>query len=305
MQLALRKDFGVSEFLYNFTSKYTRAAYKCDLDTYFSFWNTKGVVFSDPAQIDLKHLMVYREFLSSTYAPKTVSRKLAALKSLLNFFVDRGVIEHNPALTLKVKNSAVQNPTEAFSDSEVALMLGAANRETFSGNNHAMILYLLFYLGLRRSELVNLRLSDVYSVSNYLVLRVEGKGGKVRELPLPASFPEFFETFRLTYKRLSGKIIEHDDFLIQSSQVEKNSKPMNVSSVFRVVKKYAAEVGISKRVSPHSCRATLITKALEEGAIMTEVADMAGHSDISTTQIYWKRRQGFKNSPIHKINYGE
>lgn len=305
MELVKRESFGISEFLLNFTSKDTRKAYKKDLEGFFSFCANHDLVFANPSEVKLIHLVAYRDYMKLQYAPKTVARKLATVRSLMNFFVSRGFIDSNPAITLKIDKAVVSKPTEAFSDEEAKMMINAPDRESFFGNNYSMVFYLFFRLALRRSELVNLRLSDIYCVGDSLVLGVKGKGGKVRELPLPQDFNEFFRKFKHTYFKISGRILEQEDYLIQSKLTEKNIKPMDTSSVYKTLRRYAKKLGIDKRVSPHSCRATAITNALEQGAPITAVADLAGHADISTTQIYWKRRQGFKDSPVHQINYGD
>jgi site-specific recombinase XerD len=73
--------------------------------------------------------------------------------------------------------------------------------------------------------------------------------------------------------------------------------------VYKIFKRYAKQIGITRSVSPHSARATVATKALENNVPITQVADDLGHADIKTTQIYWKRRNGLKNSLVHKLDY--
>jgi integrase/recombinase XerD len=119
------------------------------------------------------------------------------------------------------------------------------------------------------------------------VLKITGKGGKIRELPFNDRAKVALENFLLLNQHNS------DDLLF----------PYDETTIYKAFKRYASRVGITKRVSPHSARATAITKALETGAVITDVADMAGHADIKTTQVYWKRRKGLEDSPVHKLDY--
>ena len=93
-------------------------------------------------------------------------------------------------------------------------------------------------------------------------------------------------------------------FLIQNKSKAKNTKPLNGSSVYRIIEKYAKVCGINKKVSPHSCRATAISHLLDtQKTPIRDVAIFAGHSKITTTERYDKRREGLDNSAAYDIDY--
>lgn len=283
----LVNNIDILPFILNFNSKHTRRAYISDLGDFFQFLDGRGVLIQSPSDLQLTHFIAYRDFLQkNNLTPKTVARKLSAIKSLMNWFLSSGVINNNPATSLRIPKADVTKPTNALSDEEVRAMFAAPNLDTFEGLKHSLILHLLFILGLRRSEVASIQKSDIISVDNSAVLRVRGKGAKIREVPLSKEVEEL-------YKKYVSLLDTEFDTLF-------NIKP---SAIYYIFKRYASKIGLTKIVSPHSARATAATKALENNNPITAVADMLGHENINTTQIYWKRRNVLKNSPVHKIKY--
>lgn len=293
----------LNDFLNNFESSHTKAAYRKDIKDFANFLADNGKVIADPKHITVTDLVSYKNFLTDNFASKTSARKLASIKSMLNWFYALNLIPVNPGAHLKMPKANVKTPTNAFTDEEVHQVLEASAPTNFYRNNHQFMFHLLFYMGLRRSELVNIKLGDIIQVNHELVVRIVGKGNKLRELPMPEEVVSAFFDFLENRKKYTNLILGAEDWIFQSSPIHKNLGSIHPGSVFNFLKKYLQELGITRKLSPHSCRATAITKAIEAGAILTEVADMAGHSNISTTQIYWKRREGFKNAASKKIKY--
>lgn len=271
-------------FILNFVSKHTQKAYLKDLTEFFQFLERRGVVINTPDDLAVIHFIAYRDWMEQEgMTPKTVARRISSVKSLMDWMFENKHIKFNPAASLKVGRADASKPTQALTDEEVVKLLNAPD----AGSRHQLALIFMFMFALRRSELLSIRMRDIYQVGNHLVLKITGKGGKTRELPFNDKAKAALETFLLS------KQYKPEDLLF----------PYEATTIYKFFKKYAAHVGITKRVSPHSARATAITKALETGAIITDVADMAGHADIKTTQIYWKRRKGLEDSPVHKLEY--
>lgn len=293
-----KQDYGISDFLANFNSEQTRRAYRKDIEDFFSFLASANFVPTHPKDVKTSHFLSYRDFLkSSGKTSATINRKFSTIRSLWSWFLCDGHVTIDPTKSIKLPKSATQKPTQAFTDEEVMRMLCAPNVTTFRGAMHRMAMVLLFHTGLRASELVNARWSDIYEHQDMKILKVVGKGGKMREIPLSETVCKELEVYN---SKLVGFTI--NDPILRSSTIS-GGTPCNTATIYKMIKRYAKSLGIDKEVSPHSCRATVITKSLENNAPITEVADLAGHSSITTTQIYWKRRKGFESSPVHNLDY--
>lgn len=292
----------ILEFLANFTSEATRRAYYKDLKQFFVRYNVPNGDFS---YITLPMLINYRESLKAGgSSPATVNRKISTIKSLLNWAVERGALSASPAASLRLEKPSQVLPTLAFTDEEVRIIMEKTD-DSYYGYLHRLMLTLLFNLGLRRSELVNIRVGDVYEDRGVKVLKVRGKGGKQRILPLTAEVYETITDYIAKYETNAQDTLYPTDYLLQSLTCEKNNQPMNPASVYRTVNRYAKEAGVTRRVGAHSCRATVISHLLENQVSPRDVADFAGHNNVNTTiSIYDKKRDGLKNSAAFKVKYG-
>lgn len=282
----------VDQFLSNFVSENTRISYRRDLEDYARFTST-----FDP--FNLATLIAYRDHVASASASATVIRKLSSVKSFMSFLAGQGLLKFNPASDLRMPKSVTEEETEAFSDEEAKAMIASPDTSTFAGSTHRLVLLMLLNLGLRRSELANLRLSDVCEHRGVRYINVIGKGQKPRVVPvsekLHQEITSYAERFNLTVV----------DYLIQSSERDTNQKPTSPSTIYRIVRRYATKIGIQKRVSPHSCRATLISHLLEKNVSPRHVADLVGHRSITTTvDIYDRKRDALTNPAATKVDYG-
>ena len=304
--VVIEKENILKEFLTNYISENTRKAYHKDLMDFFSFANLQGFNLKHPIDIKLEHLITFRDCLQITMAPKTTNRKLTSIKALLDWCVVKQHIRINPASALKLPKANPTKPTIAFTDAEVNALLRAPDSSSFYGNLHKMILSSLLILGLRRSELTNIKIKDIFETRGHFVLQILGKGSKLREIPLNETILDLINTYKIKYTEKSGKTLESNDFLLQSQASRKNTKAITPSSIYQIVVRYAKKAGIKKEVSPHSCRATVLSHLLECGESPRNVADFAGHSDINTTiSLYDKKRDNFENSSAYKVKYGE
>jgi len=293
----------VDEFLSNFPKSATRTAYKRDISDFFGYYNAR---FGDPGILTINHFIAYRDqLLADGKAPATVGRKLSSLKSLMHWCVTRGFLQSNPVAHLKFPKVTTKYPTLAFTDDEVRRIFEAIDRTDLHGVVHTFILKILFNLGLRRSEIVNLKVSDIYEDRNFTVVKIIGKGDKERLLPLSPDMVLAYKEYLTAYEEVTGNKLENTDWLIQSNPWVKNANPMNSTTVFKIVRNYARKAGITKRVGAHSCRATVISHLLEKNISPRDVADFAGHTNIHTTiSIYDKKRDFLENSAAMKVDYG-
>ena len=296
-------DF-MNEFLMQFLSPDTKTAYMKDLQFFFDFLRSGNVAISHPNEIQSFHFGLYRDhLLERGLASATVNRRLVCIRSFMKWSVAARLIEHNPLDVIKLPKIQTESPTLAFDDEEVVKMLNAPDCKTHRGALHRLSMALLFNLGLRRSELTHIRLMDFAKERGHTVLRIHGKGDKVRLIPINESMHDEIQRY-LDHLKENGVTLDFEDYLLQIDLKSKNEKPIDGSTIYRIIEKYAKDLGINKRVSPHSCRATVISHLLDtQLAPIRDVAIFAGHANITTTERYDKRRQNLKNSAAYQVDY--
>ena len=297
------KDF-INDFINQFISDQTKRAYLRDLDDFFSFLKTGDVTILHPSEIKGHHFQFYRdELMAKGLASATITRKLVAIRSFIKWSMAQKLIEYNPLDVVKLPKVQTQAPTLAFDDHEVVQMINSVDANSKKGSMHKLVLTMLFSLGLRRSELANIKIKDIYQERGHYVLEIHGKGNKTRLLPLSKSIINALSEYSNSMKD-NGILFDDNDYLIQSVLNGKNHKPIDGSTIYRIIEKYAKICNINKRVSPHSCRATAISHLLDtQKTPIRDVAIFAGHSKITTTQRYDKRVNSLDNSAAYDIDY--
>ena len=297
------QDF-IREFLVQFLSKDTKTAYIKDMKFFFDFLRSGDVTIAHPNEIKAYHFQLYRDhLLERGLSSATVNRRLVCIRSFMKWAVAAKLADFNPLDVVKLPKVQTETPTVAFDDEEVMRMINAPDLATHKGKTHRLVMVLLFNLGLRRSELTGLKKHQLVDDRGHWVLRIHGKGDKTRLIPLNENV---YEEIREYMAHLSdhGIELEPEDYLLQTSVNSKNTKPMDGSTIYRVIEKYARAQGINKEVSPHSCRATVISHLLDtQHTPIRDVASFAGHSNITTTERYDKRRKNLEKSAAYQVNF--
>lgn len=298
----------MQRFVQTQRSVHTRRAYESDLKQFVGYLRAERA-----AGDSFDTLLAYREWLVKPdyegglgLVRGSANRKFATIRSFLTWLQARGRVKENPSLWIKNFRAKTESPTQAFSDLEVADMLGRPNEATSSGLMHSAILHLLFYLGLRRSELVSLQAKHFgwsrAGDATMLTVRVQGKGDKERILPLPEKVKGILER----YMDKRGLVIGGEGYLfspVRNNVTKVKNKPIDSQAVYYIVKKYAEKAGVGRRVSPHSCRATCISNALDHSASHRSVQQMAGWSSPLMIEKYDKRRTALQDSAVHVVDY--
>lgn len=297
------QDF-IQEFLVQFISSDTKTAYIKDLKFFFGFLQSGNVTITHPKQIQSYHFQLYRDHLMEKgLSSATINRRLVCIRSFMKWAIAAKLMDHNPLDTVKLPKVQTESPTAAFDDEEVEKMINAPKVETHKGRTHRLVMVLLFHLGLRRSELTNIKLHQFSQDRGHFILSIHGKGDKIRLVPINNYVRNEVETYVNALKD-NGVELTAEDYLLQTELNKKNSKPMDGSTIFRVIAKYAKDVGITKAVSPHSCRATVISHLLDtQNSPIRDVATFAGHANITTTERYDKRRKNLDKSSAYLVDY--
>ena len=213
------------------------------------------------------------------------------------------MLEKNPANNVRFMKPKRVSTTNAFTDDEVQKILQLPNLHTKIGAQHYAILMILFYCGLRRSELCSLRTTHLFKERGHQLLRLRGKGNSERVIVLVSAVWHAIEFLFM----ITGRAFSKDQYLfmpLKNNRTKDLKKSLDDSSVFYIVKKYANLAGISKKVSPHSCRATAISNARDHQISDRAIQEFAGWSSPDMITRYDKRKTAIEDSAAHAISYG-
>jgi site-specific recombinase XerD len=300
----------IQPYLQNQLSDHTRRAYETDLKQFFSFLDGR-IEASSLNQLKTEHIILYRKYLEEgrlsgkNFEKSTVNRKLAVIKSFLNWLKANQVIRDNPAQLVKGFPQTQESSLKGLSDEEVRNILDQPNRNSKSGALHLAVLSTLLYLGLRKGELIGLKMGDLDSERGVPVLKVRGKGHRVRILPLTQSLKVTLDYYFKVCRRDTGDKEAPLFIPTKNPRTFTLSKTLNPNAITYMVQRYAKKAGILKPISPHSCRATCISNALDRKATHRSVQHLAGWSTPLMIQRYDKRREDLKNSAAFLIDYEE
>ncbi len=254
-------------------SKNTLDAYRSDLNLFSKWINTPLTRIDDQL---INQYFSYRQ--ENKFSSATQARTLACFRIFFQYLLTQGSISINP--TGKLHHPKQQRKLPVFLDvNEVKNLLDAPDSKTLFGMRDRAMLELLYSCGLRVSELINLQLTHLNTNEEYI--RIIGKGGKERLLPLGEMAIEYLEIYEKNAR----------PFLLKQGQINgyflsNRGSPMSRQNFFYIIKAYALKAGINKPLSPHSLRHAFATHLVQRGADLRSVQLMLGHSDISTTQIY-------------------
>jgi integrase/recombinase XerD len=261
-------------------SEHTVAAYRNDLSQLSEY--LAGEAVSSWQVVGRRHILDYVLYLKSReYAPATVARKIAAVKSFFHFLVADGVLSEDP--TVAVDSPPVdKHLPHPLSPAEVAQLLAEpANANTPKAARDRALLELMYATGMRASEVIELEVDAVDLEVG--TVRCVGKGNKERVLPLYESAREALDAY-LENGRVSLLHGRDEKALF----VNHRGQPLTRQGLWLIVKEYAEAAGIRRRVTPHTLRHSFATHMLDGGAGLREVQQLLGHANISSTQVYTK-----------------
>ncbi len=255
----------------------TIAAYRMDLNKFTAF--LKSARIGPLENVKKEHLIRYLMRLKDEkLSANSISRNLAAIKTFYKFLINERRVKENVASVLESPKLWKRLP-DVLSISEVDKLLGAPNKRGWMGIRDRASLELLYATGMRVSEITSLKTSGLNMDIGFV--RCMGKGSKERIIPLGKRAKEAIEKY-MAKSRLRLTKRQNDNHLF----LTRLGKRMSRQSFWKMVKHYARQAGIKKKISPHMLRHSFATHLLQRGADLRIVQEMLGHSDISTTQIY-------------------
>lgn len=213
------------------------------------------------------------------YAPKSQARLVSSLKSFFGYLQLEEWRTDNPAELLETPKLGMKLP-DVLTVEEIDLIIAAIDLSQPEGERNRAILETLYGCGLRVSELINIKLSDIFFEENFI--RVTGKGNKQRLIPISNHTLKFIRIYRDEIRRHQPVQKGFEDYLF----LNRRGKNLTRVMIFTILKNLAEKAGIKKNISPHTFRHSFATHLLKNGADLRSIQLMLGHESITTTEIY-------------------
>lgn len=273
----------------NITSKYKsylmleKGLSKNSIDAYMDDLE-KLLIFLENENISIKEVKLddLQQFVAQLYDlginARSVARILSGIRSFFNYLIVDSYIDNDPTELLETPKIGLKLPT-ILSIEEIEDIKACIDLSTKEGHRNRAIIEVLYSCGLRISELINLKFSDIFLDDGFI--KVEGKGSKQRLVPISEIAITEIKNYLEDRKLMTIKKGAEDVIFLS-----KRGTPISRIMVFHFIKQYAAEVGIKKNISPHTFRHSFATHLLEGGANIRAIQQMLGHEKITTTEIY-------------------
>ena len=281
MRSVFRKDQHVDSFLNSLIiqkglSKNTIQSYESDIYQLYQWNLSKNKKrMTEIKKSDTSQYISY--LFSQNLKSSSVNRKISSLKTFFNFLLKKKLIKANPFAEQIMPKKPISLP-KSISEDDVIKLLGAPKVDTVIGLRDRAMLELLYASGVRISELVNIKYSDLDLERN--IMKVFGKGSKERLVPFGEDASQWISAY--IDQRKKNKELASIKYIFLNNRGSKISR----HAFWHRLKEYCLEIGLKNDISPHTLRHAFATHLLNRGADLRSVQVLLGHSDLSTTQIY-------------------
>ena len=252
--------------------------YSLDIQAFQNFLVSKKIV---ETPLDCTHESV-KQFVYETakvLSANTQARRIAGLRSFFDYIVFENYRSTNPTDLIEVPKLGRKIP-DVLSLKEIELLIKHVDLGHPQGNRNRAILETLYGSGLRVSELINLSLSNLFFKES--LIRVMGKGNKQRLVPMGLVAKKYLKIYINEIRSIQKIQPEYHDLLF----LNRNGKGLTRQMIFTLVRTYALNAGIHKKIGPHTFRHSFATHLLENGADLRTIQVLMGHESITTTEIY-------------------
>ena len=259
-------------------SKNSISSYALDLEKLVQFLESKNINES-PIYISKATLQRFIYELAQQVNPRSQARTISGLKSFFNYLVFEDYREDNPMELIESPKVGRKLP-DTLSEEEINSLIAAIDLSKPEGERNRAILETLYGCGLRVSELLELRLSDLYFEEDFI--KVVGKGDKERFVPISKINKKYINIYRKEVRVHMPIQKGSEDILFLNRRGHQLTRAM----IFTIVKQLAHAIGLKKTISPHTFRHSFATHLLKNGADLRAIQQMLGHESITTTEVY-------------------
>ncbi len=290
-------------WLQNFISDRTRVTYKKAVQDFAGFAELETA--DDLYDVDAAAVLAWREHLiANEMSNNSVANRMSALSSLFNHLCDRQVVQVNPVQGIKRPKTATEGVTPAIAnkvvrrildDSAAALTNAKTPNASLLAARDSAILHVLFYLGPRVSEVCSMNVGDIVADGEYTVVKLTVKGGSAHRVPAPPEALNAVKQYLLMSGHTKGPMFQ---------RVKGGDGRLSRIAIYNLFKKAVKRSVVEGDFSTHSARATFATESLDGGSLLEHVQAALGHANITTTQMYDRRKTLHRDSPTLRVRYG-
>jgi integrase/recombinase XerD len=259
-------------------SKNSISNYVLDVEKLILFLESHQIV-ETPINIDKSTVQQFIYELAKNVNPRSQARVISGLKSFFNYLVFEDYRQDNPMELIESPKVGRKLP-DTLSEEEINALIGAIDLSKPEGERNRAILETLYGCGLRVSELLDLKLSDLYFEEDFI--KVTGKGDKQRFVPISEINKKYINIYRKEIRIHMTIKKGAEDVLFLNRRGNKLTRAM----IFTIIKQLAQEIGLHKSISPHTFRHSFATHLLQNGADLRAIQQMLGHESITTTEVY-------------------
>ena len=251
-------------------------SYSHDISSFVNFMENSNIKES-PQNCSKETLQQFIFTQSKLIGANSQARRVSSLKSFFNFLIFENYCQNSPADLIEAPKIGRKLP-QILNTSEIEKIFDGIELNKSQGQRNRAIIETLYGSGLRVSELVEITLSNIFIKEN--IIRVNGKGGKQRLIPLGSYSKKFIQIY-IDEIRPFEKIKDEDVLFLN-----RNGKKMSRAMIFTIIRNAVKKAGIKKKISPHTFRHSFATHLLENGADLRTIQLLLGHESIITTEIY-------------------
>jgi integrase/recombinase XerD len=259
-------------------SKNTIANYTFDLERLCTFLNENNISVA-PETIAEETIQQFIYAVSKEVNARSQARIISGLKSFFSYLIFEDYRADSPMELIEAPKIGRKLP-DTLSVEDIDDLIAAVDLSTPEGERNRAILETLYSCGLRVSELVSLKISDLFFDEGFV--KITGKGNKQRFVPIAQSTQRYIESYKNHIRNHLNIAKGHEDTLF----LNRRGKQLTRAMVFTIIKTLAVKINLQKNISPHTLRHSFATHLLENGADLRSIQMMLGHESITTTEVY-------------------
>jgi integrase/recombinase XerD len=259
-------------------SKNSITNYGLDIQKLMHFLSENNIDAS-PLSISEEIIQRFIYTISKSLNPRSQARIISGLRSFFAYLIFEDLRTDNPLELIETPKIGRKLP-DILSALEIDQLIEAIDLTQAQGERNRVILETLYSCGLRVSELIHLKISDLFFKEDFI--KVSGKGNKQRFVPINRLTQKLITQYRNDVRMHQNIAPQHQDILF----INRRGNQLTRAMIFTIIKKTAKAAGISKNISPHTFRHSFATHLLENGADLRAIQQMLGHESITTTEIY-------------------